>query len=166
MVALGIDGTHYGLLTSSREKRERVDRVLHEVRAERFAMAPLARLSGGEQQRLMLAQALVGDPEILLLDEPLANLDLRSRDEVVDLVCEVAKRRGIAVMFVAHDINPLLGALDRVLYIANGKGVIGSVDDVVQSDVLTRLFGFPVHVVRTEDYVLVATAEHGGGCHA
>ncbi|HZS94983.1 MAG TPA: ATP-binding cassette domain-containing protein [Chloroflexota bacterium] len=166
MVALGIDGTRYGLVTPSRSKSERVMRALHEVRAESYADAPISRLSGGEQQRLMLAQALVGEPDLLLLDEPLANLDLRSRSEVVDLVCEVSQRRNIAVLFVAHDVNPLLGALDQVLYIANGRAVIGSVDEVVQSDVLTRLFGFPVHVIRTDDYVLVTSAEQGGDCHA
>ncbi len=108
MVALGIDGNRFGPVLPSAAKSERVERVLREVRALHFADAPIARLSGGEQQRLMLAQALVGDPELLLLDEPLANLDLRSRRDVVDLVGDVCHQRGIAVLFVAHDVNPLL----------------------------------------------------------
>jgi zinc/manganese transport system ATP-binding protein len=164
MVALGIDGTRFGPLMPTTAKAERVDRVLEEVRALHYADAPISRLSGGEQQRLMLAQALVGDPELLLLDEPLANLDLRSRRDVVDLVGDVCHQRGIAVLFVAHDVNPLLRAMDRVLYLADGRGVIGTPDEVVQSDVLTGLFGFPVHVVRADGYVLVASMDTDDGC--
>lgn len=166
MVALGVDGTRFGPLLPSKAKAERVQRALRDVRAEAYADSPIARLSGGEQQRLMLAQALAGTPDLLLLDEPLANLDLRSRREVVDLVCEVCQRRDIAVLFVAHDVNPLLGAMDRVLYLVEGRSVIGSPDEVVQADILTRLFGFPIHVVRAEGHVLVTSAEDGGGCHA
>lgn len=165
MVALGIDGTRYGPLVPTAAKAARVDRVLREVRATAYAGAPIARLSGGEQQRLMLAQALVGDPDFLLLDEPLANLDLRSRSEVVELVSEVCHQRGIAVLFVAHDVNPLLRCMDRVLYLAEGRGIIGTPDEVVQSPVLTRLFGFPVHVVRAEGYVLVTSMDEGDHCH-
>jgi zinc/manganese transport system ATP-binding protein len=166
MVALGIDGTRYGLVMPLRERSERVTQALREVRALGYADAPVARLSGGEQQRLMLAQALVGDPDLLLLDEPLANLDIRSRREVVQLVSEVSRRRGIAVLFVAHDVNPLLPVVDRVLYLADGRGVIGTPDEVVQPDVLSRLFGFPVQVLRAEGHVLVTSDEEGGDCHA
>jgi zinc/manganese transport system ATP-binding protein len=166
MVALGIDGVRYGPLAPTAAKAERVEQALRDVRATSYADAPVARLSGGEQQRLMLAQALVSDPNLLLLDEPLANLDLRSRRDVVNLVCEVCHRRHIAVLFVAHDVNPLLNAMDRVLYLADGRGVIGEPDEVVRGDVLTRLFGFPVHVVRAEGYVLVTSADEGGDCHA
>jgi zinc/manganese transport system ATP-binding protein len=114
----------------------------------------------------MLAQALVGEPDLLLLDEPLSNLDLRSRRDVVDLVRDVSRAHNIAVMFVAHDVNPLLGCMDRVLYLAEGHGVIGRPDDIVRTEVLTNLFGFPVHVIRSEGYVLVAAADEGGECHA
>jgi zinc/manganese transport system ATP-binding protein len=166
MVALGIDGSHFGPLISSRAKAESVERVLEEVRATPYADAPVSQLSGGEQQRLMLAQALVGDPDLLLLDEPLANLDLRSRRDVVDLVTDVSRSRGIAVLFVAHDVNPLLACIDRVLFIANGRTVIGAPDAVIQDDVLSNLFGFPVRVIRSEGYVLVTALEDGGDCHA
>jgi zinc/manganese transport system ATP-binding protein len=165
MVALGIDGTRYGPLIPSRSNALRVERALQEVGALSYADAPVARLSGGEQQRLLLAQALVGEPALLLLDEPLSNLDLRSRRDVVELVCQVCHQRGIAVLFVAHDVNPLLQAMDRVLYLAEGRSVIGTVDEVVQTDVLSRLFGFPVHVVRAEGHVLVASMDEGGDCH-
>lgn len=166
MVALGIDGPRFGPLTPSRKKSERVNDVLREVRADAYADVPIARLSGGEQQRLMLAQALVGDPGLLLLDEPLANLDLRSRREVVSLVSGVCSQHRIAVLLVAHDVNPLLGCVDRVLYLAEGRGIIGSPDEVVQAEVLTALFGFPVRVIRAEGHVLVTSADEGGGCHA
>ncbi len=165
MVSLGIDGTRYGPLVPTAAKNARVDQVLHEVRASAYADAPIAHLSGGEQQRLMLAQALVGNPDLLLLDEPLANLDLRSRSEVVELVSDVCHGRGIAVIFVAHDVNPLLSCMDRVLYLAEGRGVIGTPDEVVQGPILTQLFGFPVHVVRAEGYVLVTSMDEGGHCH-
>ena len=166
MVALGIDGTRFGPVIPTSSKAELVERALTEVRALEFADAPIAHLSGGEQQRLMLAQALVGDPELLLLDEPLANLDLRSRREVVHLVADVCHRRNIAVLFVAHDVNPLLRAMDRVLYLADGRGVIGTTDTVVRGEVLTPLFGFPVHVVRADGYVLVTSMDVEDECHA
>jgi zinc/manganese transport system ATP-binding protein len=166
MVSLGIDGTKYGPLLPTRAKSERVERALLDVRATGYADAAVSRLSGGEQQRLMLAQALVGEPDLLLLDEPLANLDLRSRREVVDLVADVCRRRDIAVLFVAHDVNPLLRVMDRVLYLAEGRGVIGIPDQVVRSDVLSRLFGFPVQVIRAEGHVLVTAAGAGDDCHA
>jgi zinc/manganese transport system ATP-binding protein len=164
MVALGVNGTRYGLPLSSREADRKVQQALEDVRATAYADMPIARLSGGEQQRLMLAQALVGDPELLLLDEPLANLDIRSRRDVVDLVRDVSRARGIAVLFVAHDVNPLLDCMDRVLYIANGRAVIGPQDEIIQSDVLSSLFGFPVHVIRAEGHVLVSTLD-GDDCH-
>lgn len=164
MVALGVDGTDYGPPAPGRARSETVQRALDDVRASAYADMPVARLSGGEQQRLMLAQALVGNPELLLLDEPLANLDIRSRREVVDLVRDISRARGIAVVFVAHDVNPLLGCMDRVLYIANGRAVIGPQDQIVRGDVLSDLFGFPVHVIRADGHVLVSTAD-GDECH-
>ncbi len=164
MVALGIDGSRFGLPISSAEKRRRVDDALRDVRALPYALAPVSQLSGGEQQRLMLAQALVGRPAVLLLDEPLANLDLRSRSEVVELVSGVCKEQNIAVLFVAHDVNPLLPVMDRVLYLADGRGVIGSPDEVITSATLSALFGFPIHVIRAEGYVLVAGMDQGEHC--
>lgn len=165
MVALGVNGTRYGLPIPGRSASAKVEEALADVRATAYADMPIARLSGGEQQRLMLAQALVGDPDLLLLDEPLANLDIRSRRDVVDLVRDVSRARGIAVLFVAHDVNPLLGCMDRVLYIADGRAVIGPQDEIVRGDVLSGLFGFPVHVIRADGHVLVSTLD-GDDCHA
>lgn len=166
LVGLGVDGSRFGISLNNGEKHRRVNGVLAEVGANAYANAPVGRLSGGEQQRLLLAQALIGEPELLLLDEPLANLDLRSRRDVVSMVSDVCRHRGIAVLFVAHDVNPLLQVMDKVLYIANGRSVMGTPDDVIQPEVLTRLFGFPVDVIRTQGRVLVTTAEEGDDCHA
>ncbi|GAC1474394.1 MAG: ABC transporter ATP-binding protein [Chloroflexota bacterium] len=165
-VRLGLDGARWGMPLPDRSIEERVQEALEAVGAAQYAEAPVGRLSGGEQQRLYLAQALVGRPSLLLLDEPLSNLDLRSRRDVVALVRQVSKDRDIAVVFVAHDINPLLGALDRVLYLAGGRSVSGTVDEVIQSDVLTALYGFPVTVVRAQGHVLVVGAGEGDDCHA
>jgi zinc/manganese transport system ATP-binding protein len=165
MLSLGIDGARYGIPLPSADRSRRIDAALADVRATHYADAPMSRLSGGEQQRLMLAQALIGRPRLLLLDEPLANLDIRSRGEVVDLVARASRERNLAVIFVAHDVNPLLRVVDRVLYLADGRGVIGSADEVISERTLSALFGFPIHVFRAEGYVMVAGMDQGEHCH-
>jgi zinc/manganese transport system ATP-binding protein len=165
-VGLGLDGDRWGMGRPDRARDRRIDEALDAVGASSYATAPVGRLSGGEQQRLYLAQALVGEPRLLLLDEPLANLDLRSRRDVVNLVRGVSRDRDIGVVLVAHDINPLLGAVDRVLYLANGLGITGTVDEVIRGDVLSRLYGFPVDVIRAAGHVLVVGAGESDDCHA
>ena len=155
LVALGLDGERWGFPLPSRRRKERIDEALRQVDALSYADAPVGRLSGGEQQRLLIAQALLTDPQILLLDEPLSNLDLRSAGEVVQLVARIGRERGVAVLLVAHDINPLLGSMDRVLYLAAGRSAIGTVDEVVRGDVLRRLYGYPVDVLRARGRVIV-----------
>jgi len=155
LVALGIDGERWGVPLPNPTRRARVDETLRSVGALAYADAPVGRLSGGEQQRLLIAQALLTAPKILLLDEPLSNLDLRSAGEVVELVARLGRERGIAVLLVAHDMNPLIGVMDRVLYLAEGRSVIGPVDEVVRGDVLTRLYGYPVEVLHVQGRVLV-----------
>ncbi|WP_206918197.1 metal ABC transporter ATP-binding protein [Alicyclobacillus suci] len=155
LVGLGLDGHRFGVPLPSRKRRARIDEVLEAVDALRFADAPVGRLSGGEQQRLLIAQALLTDPKILLLDEPLSNLDIRSAHEVVRLVGRLGKERGIAVILVAHDMNPLLGHMDKVLYLAEGHAAMGEVDAVIQSEVLSRLYGYEVEVLRVRGRVLV-----------
>lgn len=164
LVALGLDGERWGLPLPSRARRARIDEALRAVDALSYADAPAGRLSGGEQQRLLIAQALLTNPRLLLLDEPLSNLDLRSANAVVQLVARIGRERGVTVLLVAHDINPLLGVMDRVLYLAAGRAAIGPVDEVVRGDVLSRLYGYRVDVLRVQGRVLVvAGGELVGG---
>ncbi len=164
LVGLGIDGQRWGIPLPSAARRRRIDLALRAVDALGFADAPIGRLSGGEQQRLMIAQALLANPRLLLLDEPLSNLDLRSANEIVNLVGRIGREQHVAVMFVAHDMNPLIPVMDRVLYLAEGHSAIGPIDEVVTPAVLTRLYGYPVDVVRVHGRILVvAGAELIGG---
>ncbi|TMG34829.1 MAG: ABC transporter ATP-binding protein [Chloroflexi bacterium] len=121
LVALGLDGHRWGIPVPDARDRERVARMIAAVGAESYADGPAGRLSGGEQQRLFLAQALAGDPQLLLLDEPTASLDLHHQRELLDLIARVSRERRTAVMLVAHDVNPLLSILDRVWYLAGGQ---------------------------------------------
>jgi len=155
LVALGLDGDRWGVSLPSRARRERVDRMLEHVGASAYADAPVGRLSGGERQRLLIAQAMITEPDLLLLDEPLSNLDIRSSREVVELVRHVATEHGAGVLLVAHDLNALLGAMDRVLYVARGRAAIGTVDQVVRTDVLSRLYGYHVDVLHVHGRILV-----------
>lgn len=155
LVALGLDGHRFGIPLPSKTRQAKVDEVLAAVNALQFADAPIGRLSGGEQQRLFIAQALLTQPKILLLDEPLSNLDIRSAHEVVDLVSRISKSQGIAVLLVAHDMNPLLSAMDKIIYLAAGRAAMGTLDEVVQSEVLTKLYGYEVDVLRVRNRILV-----------
>ncbi len=129
--------------------------MLDAVGARGFADARVGHLSGGEQQRVLIAHALVSRPKLLLLDEPLANLDLRSEQEVVELLARIAGEQRIAVLISAHDMNPLLPVMDRIVYLADGRAVSGTVDEVVRSGVLSNLYRHPVDVLRVHDRILV-----------
>ena len=155
LVALGLDGARWGFSLGGRERRAKVDEALNWVGAARYADQPVGRLSGGELQRLLVAHALISEPRIVLLDEPLANLDLRSQDEVVALVGRVAHERGVTVLLVTHAINPILGVMDRILYLARGQAALGTVDEVVRQDVLGQLYGHHIDVVRVHGRILV-----------
>jgi zinc/manganese transport system ATP-binding protein len=150
-VLLGLTGHRWGFGWGSAAERRAVQEALEAVEAEAFADEPVGILSGGEQQRLLIAQALVTQPSLLLLDEPLASLDLRSQHEIVALVQRVRRERGVTVFLVAHDLNRLLGVLDRVIYVLDGRPVAAEVDDVIQPELLTRLYRAPVRVVQTSD---------------
>jgi len=158
-VGLGVDGARFGLPLPSRSRRVRVDAALADVAALELANASVGRLSGGEQQRLAIAQAIVGRPRLLLLDEPLANLDLRAAAEIVALVARLGRELAMTVMLVAHDINPLLSALDRVLYLVDGRAAIGPVDGVVNEDTLSRLYDRPVDVLRVRGRIIVVAGD-------
>lgn len=155
LVALGLDGNKWGIPLRSKEQKQRIDDMLKAVDAYQFADAPVGQLSGGEQQRLFLAQALLTDPRLLLLDEPLSNLDIKSAYEVVQLVSRIGREKGVAIILVAHDMNPLLNVMDRVLYLADGKAVMGSVEDVFRNDVLSQLYGYPVEVLHVNGRIMV-----------
>jgi zinc/manganese transport system ATP-binding protein len=158
-VAFGLDGERWGFALPTNRRRERIAAALAAVGAERYADAPVGRLSGGEQQRLFIAQALLTEPKILLLDEPLANLDMRSASEIVELVERIRREHGVTVLLVTHDINPLVDVMDRVVYLAAGHAAVGSVDEVVREDVLSALYGYHVDVLRVDHRVVVLAAE-------
>jgi zinc/manganese transport system ATP-binding protein len=155
LVGLGLDGARMGLPLPSRARRTRVEELLDAVDARGFADARVGQLSGGEQQRILIAHALISRPKLMLLDEPLANLDLRSAQEVVTLLAKIARERRIAVLISAHEINPLLPVMNRVVYLAAGRAASGTVDDVVRSDVLSGLYGHHVDVLRVHGRVIV-----------
>ena len=159
VVSLGLDGHKLGFGFPSRQRRELVQEALASVGAQRYADARVGELSGGEQQRVLIAHALISRPKLLLLDEPLANLDLRSEQEIVTLLGKLAREQEIAVLLSAHDMNPLLPVMDRIIYVANGKVATGSTDEVVTSEGLTRLYGHPVDVLRVRGRVVVVAGD-------
>ena len=151
LVLLGLTGRRWGFGRASQSERAAVVEALHAVGAEGYAEKAVGLLSGGEQQRLLLAQALVTEPRLLLLDEPLTSLDLRSQHAIIQLVDTLRRERSFAVLFVAHDVNPLLDVLDSVMYIQDGRLLTGTVGDVIDADLLSRLYATDVHVHRTLD---------------
>jgi zinc/manganese transport system ATP-binding protein len=155
LVALGVDGHKFGLVRPSRERRAIVDEMLDAVGGREFADTRVGLLSGGEQQRVLIAHALASRPRLLLLDEPLANLDLRSASEVVALVAGIAREQRLAVLISAHEINPLLPVMDRIVYLAAGRAVQGRTEDVITSEVLSRLYGHHVDVLSVHGRILV-----------
>jgi zinc/manganese transport system ATP-binding protein len=155
LVALGVDGHRFGPVLPSRQRRAVVDEMLDAVGARAFADTRVGLLSGGEQQRVLIAHALAGRPRLLLLDEPLANLDPRSASEVVALVAGIARRQGLAVLISAHEINPLLPVMDQIVYVAAGHAVQGRTEEVVTSEVLSRLYGHHVDVLNVHGRILV-----------
>ncbi len=155
LVALGIDAHKLGFALPSRARRERVERMLDAVGALAFADTRVGHLSGGEQQRVLIAHALISRPRLLLLDEPLANLDLPSAQEVVALLARIAREEDVAVLISAHEMNPLLPVLDRIVYLAAGRAASGSTEEVVRADVLSRLYGRHVDVLDVHGRVLV-----------
>jgi len=158
LVGFGVTGHRWGLPISRRAERARVDELLEAVGATAYADAPVAALSGGEQQRLRVAQALASDPRLLLCDEPLLSLDLAHQRVVSELIDRHRRETGAAVVFVTHDVNPVLDMVDRVLYLVGGRFRIGTPDEVLDSEVLSSLYGTPVDVVRVRGRIVVVGA--------
>ncbi len=160
VVASVVDGHRPGLPFLGRAGRLEVERVLDLVGARELARQPVIEMSGGERQRLLLAQALVGRPRLLLLDEPLISLDPHHQRAVVELTRALQRELGIAVLFSAHEINPLLGSLDRVLYLGGGRAALGTVEQVITGPVLSRLYGSEIDVVRLKGRIFVMSDGH------
>ena len=163
LVRLGVDGHRWGIGRPAAATDRLVSAALESVEAGPFADAPIGRLSGGEQQRLRVAQALVDDPRLLLCDEPLANLDLHHQGEITELIGGWRRRSGGTVLFVTHDVNPILGLVDRVLFVVNGRWAVGTPDEVLTSERMTELYGSHVDVLRVHGRVIVVTDTSGTG---
>ncbi len=162
LVGLGLDGHRFGIPLPSRSRRKLVDEMLRAVGAEHLGQARVGSLSGGEQQRILIAHALISRPGLLLLDEPLANLDIRSEQEVVALLARIAREQGIAVLISAHEMNPLLPVMDRIVYMAAGRAASGPTDEVVRGEVLSKLYGHHVDVIHVHGRVLVVAGRGDG----
>jgi zinc/manganese transport system ATP-binding protein len=161
LVALGVNGHRFGVPVASRAVRHRVDELLENVGATAYGNQPVGELSGGEQQRLRVGQALAGDPVLLLCDEPLLSLDLQHQRGVSELIDRRRREHNTAVIFVTHDVNPVLGMVDRILYLAGGRFRQGTPAEVLRSDVLSDLYGTPVEVLRSGERVFVAGVPDG-----
>ena len=154
-IASCLHGERWGVPSLSRVDRKMIEETLAAVAARDLAERPLSEMSGGERQRLLLAQALLGEPRLLLLDEPLISLDYRYQEAVVDLVRQFARDRNVTVLFSAHELNQLMGAIDRVLYLGNGHAALGTVAEVATAPVLSKLYGADISVVRADGHVFV-----------
>ncbi|MFM9378449.1 metal ABC transporter ATP-binding protein [Gordonia sp. VNK21] len=165
LVGFGVDGARWGMgLRGLRRRRALVDAALDEVDARRYADSPLGLLSGGEQQRLRLAQALTKDPSVLLCDEPLASLDLKNQRMAVDLLDARRRRSDTAILFITHEINPVLPFVDRVLYLVDGAFRVGPVDEVMTSATLSELYGSRVDVAEVGGRLVVIGADSEHHC--
>jgi len=154
LIAFGLDGHRWGVPLPSRRRRHRIDTILADVGASEYGAVPVSILSGGEQQRLRVGQALAADPELLLCDEPLLSLDLDRQRAVIELI-DRQRHRSIGVLFVTHDVNPILGIVDRVLYFAGGGFCLGTPDEVFRSEVLSELCGSSLEVIRSHGRIVL-----------
>jgi zinc/manganese transport system ATP-binding protein len=159
-IASSVRGDRWGLPTLGRADSKMIDDSLAAVGARDLAERPLSDMSGGERQRLLLAQALLGEPSLLLLDEPLISLDQRYQETIIELVGRFVCDRNITVLFSAHELNQLIGALDRVLYLGNGRAALGTVAEVVTSPVLSELYGTDIDVVHADGHIFVLSRGH------
>ncbi len=174
IVRMGLDGNAWGLpipflnRQHAKEQAERIQEIIELVGAASYADRPIGELSGGEQQRLLIAQALVTQPRILALDEPLDSLDLRNQQGVANIIRQISRATGAAVLLVAHDVNPILSAIDRVVYVARGQIAIGTPEEVITTATLSRLYNTPIEVLHASDgrIVVVGQGEEEVSYHA
>jgi zinc/manganese transport system ATP-binding protein len=167
LVRLGLDGARWGVPLPSwlqqpaaRSKPDRVEEMIRLVSAEEYADRPIGELSGGEQQRVLIAQALVTGARMLALDEPLESLDLNNQQAISSLIQRICHEQGVTVLLVAHDVNPILPFVDKVVYLAGGHLVSGKPEEVIKTETLTRLYGAPVEVLTTSDGRIVVVGQH------
>ncbi|WP_345800928.1 metal ABC transporter ATP-binding protein [Microbacterium sp. AZCO] len=165
LVTLGVNGHRFGFPVPRRGDRARVDALIDAVGARGFADRPVGELSGGEQQRLRVGQALADDPRLLLCDEPLTSLDLANQQAVIQLIDRHRRETDAAVLLVTHDINPVLGSVDRILYLAGGRFTLGTPEEVLDSATLSALYGAPVYVLRAGDRLVVVGAPDAEEAH-
>jgi zinc/manganese transport system ATP-binding protein len=154
-IASSVHGERWGVPSLTRADRVMIEKTLAAIGADDLARRSLSDLSGGERQRLLLAQALLGEPQLLLLDEPLISLDYHYQEAVIDLVRRFARERDITVLFSAHELNQLIGTLDRVLYLGNGHAALGPVAEVATAPVLSKLYGTDIQVVQADGHIFV-----------
>jgi zinc/manganese transport system ATP-binding protein len=159
VVGFGLDGNRWGIPFPSRARNKRIEEALEEVNASHLKDEPIGHLSGGEQQRLLIAQALICNPKMLLFDEPFSNLDLAHEREIVTQISQLSRNRNITVMLVSHDVNPLLKVTDRVLFLSGGHAALGAPDEVINSQTLSRLYHAPVEVAHVSGRVFVLGVE-------
>lgn len=159
-------GTRFGLPFQSKAETAELARLIQLTNTESFIDRPYLQLSGGERQRIALAQALIGEPKILLLDEPLSGLDPSQQEKMVHLIQNIQQQLNIAVLFTAHDMNPLLGVMDQVIYLAQGKAAIGTVAEVVNSEKLSELYNAPIKVIHYDNHLFVIHEKLGSNIHA
>ena len=158
-IASVVRGERWGWPYVGKQAQREIDWALDKVQATELSRRALAEMSGGERQRLLLAQALLGRPRLLLLDEPLISLDMHHQSNIIHLVKNLQLELGLTVIFSAHEINPLLGVVDQVLYLGSGQAAIGTVEQVITADVLTRLYGTPIEVIRQAGRIFVMAGD-------
>ena len=159
LVRLGLDGHRYGITLTSSLTKQLVQDVLEGAGATEFADSPIGLLSGGEQQRLCIAQALIGNPAVLLCDEPLLSLDIAHQQIISQLIDERRREHDTAVLFVTHEINPILSLVDKVVYLVDGKWAIGKPEDVMTSEKLSELYGTSVEVIKVKERIIVVGSD-------
>jgi zinc/manganese transport system ATP-binding protein len=159
VVASSAIGARFGFVTLDKATRREIDWALEEVGARELARRSIGELSGGERQLVLLSQALIGKPRLIMMDEPLISLDPAHQKSVVDIARRICERLKVAILFSAHELNPLVNAIDRVLYLGGGEAVIGAVDEVVTGPVLSRLYGAEIEVVRVRNRYYVMAGD-------
>jgi zinc/manganese transport system ATP-binding protein len=164
-ITAALQGFQWGLPLVNSQEQAKLNEVIHLVGIEKFVDRPYKELSGGEKQRISLAQALLNQPRILLLDEPLSGLDPGQQEKIVTLIKHIQKQLNITVLFTAHEVNPLLNVMDRIIYLTHNKTAIGSVSEVITSEKLSWLYDAPIEVVRLENQLFVIHKKLGTNLH-